>query len=572
MKKYLLSLLAVAAVFGCTRFEDEASLEVVKPSTPTISVSGVEDTGFSATISAQAGTGFYSYAVLAGAPKELDPTTLFKVGVKNTLASGTVDYAKAQSKTIELKELARNAVYTVYAVAASEQGTVGEVVSQKVTTSDAEIPSPKSASFKDNVLTLTLSEAVTYTGKKATGKYYAANTPSGAEYNILEDKEYGTFPVTVEASGNTATFTFGETLPNGAYFSISYPAGTFEDVVGNPVKAMESGFYTDEKGKLASKGITGRTDNKNFDLTLYSADGEEAVIESVSDLMSPIWISVPEDYIHFKATTPATTKDIEGYSIVYEGDGETHTYTTPGPYDYGWNGTYNCALAYPNAMSGRPDPVPGQNITITIPEGFLTDIYGNVSNAFVIGPFLYSFGYEMEDIYGTYTLKADTQYAGSYEHEGIIIAPAPENDEDYEGMDVIIYNLFEGTPCCDDLDTFSNLNTSFGATFNPDSGVLQFGWYDAIGTGSLAEYEWSGYVLALSMDTEDNAFSFQMPEKGTLTLQNVLSVYCNGLGTWDRYQTTTTLVKTSDDYTVPVTTSARGRIIDKADIQNKISR
>lgn len=573
MKKYLLSLLAVAAVVGCTTFEDEQSDAVVTPTVPSITVSEVGDTEFSATIAAQSGTGFYSYAILPGAPQELNATTLFKVGYKNALAAGTVDYAKEQFKTIPMKELDRNAVYTVYAVAASEQGTVGEVVSQKVTTSDAEIPTPKSISFEDNVLTLTLSEAVSYTGKKAIAKYYAANTPSGATYNILENKEYGTFPVTVEANGNTATFTFGEDLPNGAYFSISYPAGTFEDAVGNPVNALESGFGADKDGKLTQRGITGRVDNENFDLTLYSADEEEAVIESVSDLMAPIWISVPEDYIHFKATVPATTKGIEGYSIVYEGEGESHTYTTPGPYDYGWNGTYNCALAYPNALSGRPDPAPGQNITITIPEGFLTDIWGNVSNEFVIGPFLYSFGYEMEDIYGTYTLTVDSQYAGEFTNEGIIIAPAPEDDEDYEGMDVIIHHLFTGTICCDDLDTFTNFDTSFGATFNPDSGVLQFGWYDAIGTGSIAEYDWDDYVLALSLDTDDNTFSFQMPEKGKLTLQETLAIYCNGLGTWDRYRPgTTVLTKVSDEYKVPARMARMPRTGEKVNIQNKIAR
>lgn len=573
MKKYLLSLLAVAAVVGCTTFEDEQSDAVVNPTSPAITVSGVEDTGFAATIAAQAGTGFYSYAVLPGAPQDLNPTTLLKVGYKNAVAAGTVDYAKSPSKTIELTELARNTVYTVYAVAASQQGTVGEVVSQKVTTSDAEIPAPKSLDYKDYTVTVTFSEPIKYNDKKATVNYYAVNTPSGAEYNILENKPVGSVKATVTADGNVATFKFDEPIPNGAYFAVSYPAGTFEDAVGNPVNAMESGFGADKDGKLASKGITGRQETVNFDLTLYSPDEEEAELESVSSLVDPIWISVPEDYIHFKATVPATTKNIEGYSIVYEGTGESHTYTTPGPYDYGWNGTYNCALAYPNAMSGRPDPVPGQNITITIPEGFLTDIYGNVSNAFVIGPFLYSFGYAMEDIYGTYTLTVESQYAGGFSAEGIIIAPAPEDDEDYEGMDVIVHHLFTETPCFEDLDTFEHYDTSFGATFNPDSGVLQFGWYDAIGTGSTAEYEWSGYVLALSLETEDNTFSFQMPEKGKLVLQETVAIYCNGLGTWDRYRPSTTfLTKVSDEYKVPARMASMPRMEQKADIQNKIAR
>lgn len=456
MKKYLLSLLAVATVVGCTTFEDEQSDAVVNPTSPAITVSGVEDTGFAATIAAQAGTGFYSYAVLPGAPQDLNPTTLLKVGYKNAVAAGTVDYAKSPSKTIELTELARNTVYTVYAVAASQQGTVGEVVSQKVTTSDAEIPAPKSATYEDYTMTVTFSEPIKYTGKKATVNYYAVNTPSGAEYNIKENKPVGSVKATVTADGNVATFKFDEPIPNGAYFAVSYPAGAFEDAVGNPVNAMESGFGTDKDGKLASKGITGRQDTVNFDLTLYSAEGEEAELESVSDLMSPIWIAVPEDYIHFKATVPATSKDIEGYSIVYEGAGESHTYTTPGPYDYGWNGTYNCALAYPNAMSGRPDPIPGQYLTITIPEGFLIDIWGNTNNVFVIGPVIYSYGYTLEDVIGTYNVEAEGYFDGPTTFTIVI----EESDDEEKGN--IMFTTMYGDPVDEGLNLYADFNLDGG--------------------------------------------------------------------------------------------------------------
>ena len=476
MKKYLFIIAsALLALAACTKFEDEKSLEVVNVGAPSITVNSVGDTDFKATVSPQTGTGFYSYAVLKGEPGTVNATNLLRVKLSGTLAAGTVNYAKESSKVIELSELDRNTVYTIYAIATSEQGTAGEVVSQKVTTSDAEIPTPKSAAFADNVLTVTFSEPVTYTSKKVTARYYAAITPSGAEYNILEDKECGTFPVTVEASGNTATFKFDETLPNGAYFSISYPAGTFEDAVGNPIAAMESGFGADEDGKLAKKGITGRLDTVNFDLTLYSADEEEAVIESVSDLMSPIWISVPEDYIHYKAVVPATTKDIEGYSIVYEGEGETHTYTTPGPYDYGWNGTYNCALAYPNAMSGRPDPEPGQYLTITIPEGFLTDIWGNENSEFVIGPFIYSYGYSMEDVLGTYT----NEFNGYFDGPGTDTFVIVESDDEEKGN--IMFTTIFGDPVDEDLRLY--------ATFDPVGGTVTIADWQPI----WADEELDGY-------------------------------------------------------------------------------
>lgn len=467
MKKYLFIIVsALLALVACTKFEDESSLAVVEVGAPTITINSVGDTDFKATIAPQTGTGFYSYAVLKGEPGTVNATNLLKVKLSGTLAAGTVDYAKTPSKVIELSDLARNTAYTVYAIAASEQGTVGEVVSQKLITSDAQIPSPAKFSLKDDVLTLTFSEEVTYKGKRATLNYYAINTPSGAEYNIYEDKPVGSIPVTVKAEGANATFTFSEPLPNGAYYTISYPAGTFVDVVGNPVNALESYFYgeTDDSGKttLKAKGVAGRIATKNFDLALYSADEEEAVIESVSNLMAPIWIDVPEDYVHFKAVVPATTKDIEGYSIVYEGDGETHTYTTPGPYDYGWNGTYNCALAYPNASSGRPDPEPGNYITITIPEGFLTDIYDNTNNAFVIGPFIYSYGYTLEDIIGSYTAEVVSYFDGEMT-DSFVIA---ESDDPEKGN--VMFTTIFGDPVDEGLNVYADFDMVGGTLTIPD--------------------------------------------------------------------------------------------------------
>ena len=71
------------------------------------------------------------------------------------------------------------------------------------------------------------------------------------------------------------------------------------------------------------------------------------------------------------------------------------------------------------------------------------------------------------------------------------------------------------------------------------------------------------------MDTEDNTFSFQMPEKGTLVLQETVAVYLNGLGTWDRYRPTTTLEKVSDEYEAPALAPAKARMTGKADIRTK---
>jgi len=544
MNKRILAAVSMLLAFAaCTTFETEAPLAVVEATAPGITISGAGDTSFTATIAAAEGTGFYSYAIFAGEANEgINATNLLK-GKVGGIYSGVVDYSKNASTTVEAKNLDRNTTYTVYAVAASEQGTIGEVVYKSVTTSDSENPSPKSATYANGVFTLTFSEPVIYVeGKTATAAYYAVNTPSSAEYDIKSNIPVGTVDVEVAASGDKATFKIDlSKVPDGAYLAVSYPAGTFKDVTGNECAALTSGYGV-SGGQLASSGLTGRVPVKAFNLKLY----EEGPLEMVSNLASPIWIAVPETFVYFKSDT-----SLKG-SFEIKGATYTKTYEFTGFPDYGWNGTYNCALTYP-FVSGytttHEAPIPGDNVTITIPAGFLTDIYGNTSNEFVIGPFLYSYGYTRSDFLGTYSISATTQYAGPQSGEGIIIAPDSESEDG-----VLIYNLFEHTTCCDDLDSFTYLAGSyFEGTVNVDSGVIAVE-YDAIGTGTMASYSWNNYVLALSFDTDDNNFNLQMPEVGTINFENVVAIYLNSLGTWDRYQSAT-LTKTSDDYAVPAASS-----------------
>ena len=488
MKKYLLSLLAVAVAFGCTKFEHEDPIAVVNPSSPSITVGEVGETGFSATISAQAGTGFYSYAVLKGKATDLNPTNLLKVNYKSGPAAGTVDYAKSPSKTVTVEELDRNTVYTVYAVAASVQGTVGEVVYKEVTTGDNEKPGPKAIDYADYVLTATFNEPVTYKGKRATANYYAVNTPKGAAFNIAENIPVGTVNVTIEADGNTVTFAL-DTIPNGAYFAINYPEGTFEDAVGNPTPAMESKFFLDKDGKLDGEGFVGRQDPVNFDLELA---GDIDSIAIVKNLMEPIMMAAPEGFIFFKSENP----EDGGYSIKYDGGNEQHIYTQPGPYDFGWSAEDNLAYCFPNALSGRPDPKGGDVVTISLPEGFLTDIYGNVNNTFVIGPFLYSFGYTLEDVIGYYNVEAYSYFQKKTVTFPMVIE---ESDNEEEG-NVMITTMF-GAKLDEDLHLYADFDGDSGTLTIPDRQPL---W-------ALSEEEF----IRFAVNGEDYIV-LSMPESGVL--------------------------------------------------------
>ena len=247
MKKVFYSIFAAVLAVACTTFEVEEPLQIVNVDKPVISDVVVGETTLSAKLTPKEGTSFYSYAVIAGAAAELDPTTLFKLGYKSqAVASGTVDATKKANFTIEAgsveKPLSRDADYTIYAVAASTQGTVGEIEYKTVHTGDSEVPSAASFSAKGNVITLKFSEAVSIDESKAlVAKYYAENlvamnsakTALASEGLVGDAKAVAKLAADGKSVDFTVTLPDDKPLPAGAIYTVSYPAGTFKDNVGN---------------------------------------------------------------------------------------------------------------------------------------------------------------------------------------------------------------------------------------------------------------------------------------------------------------------------------------------------
>ena len=541
MKKYLYSIFAAVLAVGCTSFEEEQPLAVETVDAPTITVVKVEDTSVTATITAVEGTSFYSYAVIAGKAAELDATTLFKLGYKSkAVANGTVNFSKTPAFELVAgtaeKPLTRDADYTIYAVAASEQGTIGEVVYKEFHTSDALSPSVGGASAVGNVATLKFSEKVTYdTSKPATAKYYAEKLVklNGDKSDLASDGYMGDAKVVVEvaADGKSANFTVtledGSPLPNGAIYSVSYPEGAFKDNVENPIAGLTSGPVA-KSSKIAWSGLVAQIATKPFALV-----PDEEDLPNIADLSTPITYSVPEDVTLF-----SYDKTMKGM-VLYQGSNYETVYEVANVKLL--SATQIAVLPYVDGMNA---PARGEYIALAVPEKYLTDIYGNTSEAITIGPVIYSYGYKLEDFTGTYTFAATAQYGGAQAEASVVIAPDPE-DEDY----LMIYNLFKSTTCLDDIDSFEYYGEPLYATFNVDNGIVNVEM-DAIGEGAIAKYNWAGDVLALAFDYDDNSFDFQMPAVGTLELQNVVYLYLDGLGWWDLYAEGT-LTRISEDYTIP---------------------
>lgn len=434
MKKF--AIIATALLFGlvsCTKFESESPLPVESATDPSITISDVTDDSFTATITAVSGTGFYSYAIIPGAAKEVNPTTLLKVGAKGAF-EGTNDFAKTPSVTVEASDLEFNSTYTVYAVAASVQGTVGNVITKEVNTSDGVAPKVTGATAQDSVITMTLSEAVEKSRiLNVSADYYAVNSPEFKAEGTPEGKA----DVDVEVEGKTATLTV-KGLPAGAYYAINFPEGTFSDLTGNKLPEMSSSVYFDEKGKLATKGITARMPVQSFDLALA-----DTTIQVIVDAAEPIVLVWPEDVVVVDADDEAEGK------IVYDNATASHTYKTYYGADFGVAEDLSSAVVIPNASEDRPDPVRGDDVTITVPS-FLIDIYGNTNNELVIGPKLYSYGYTFDDVVGTYVNSGKSIYTG-YDEDPFEMVIAKSDDAKkgnvmltkYCGVDSKIYADFD---------------------------------------------------------------------------------------------------------------------------------
>lgn len=446
MKKYLIILSAalLAATTGCMQFEHDVPVDEVYVDAPTITVNSVEDDGFTVTITPATGTGYYSYAIKQGPAEDVAAKTIFKLGLAGSMDKGTAKFADKSSMNLEYSGLDMNSDYTIYAVSSSELGCVGDVVSTSIHTTDTEKPAIEGDyEATGTKVVINFTEAVNFDAAKGLDvKYYAVNK------GIEDNEPQGTVTdYNVKVSGVTATIDCGS-MPDGAYYAVSIPDGAFKDAVGNSLPAVESGFGV-EDGEVAGFGITGRKATKDFELSIYG--GKPVTI--VSNLADPIWISKPEDVEIAKFTNEAKG------SIVYEykgtGISSVTTYDVTGGYPdfaYGWNGSYDCALSYPNAgYTDRPNPERGSMITINIPK-FLTDIYGNQNAEFVIGPFLYSYGFTVKDIIGTYQLTGESIFGAQY-HEGAWDIVIEESDDASKGnVMVTSYYGFDGLKIYGEFD------------------------------------------------------------------------------------------------------------------------
>lgn len=432
MKKILFTILAAAAVSAaCTKFEEDTIPSYDTAAKPEVTATVVSDTEITVTVTAGAGTNFWGYAVMQGAPGASADKLVVNgyakdgavvvQGEEKTPQAAQVKYSEeTKSVTLELTGLTPFTEYTVYAAAVSPMGVVSEVAEKTVRTTDGTEPVPTAADFaeEEGVLTFAISfnDPVQLTGNgSAKAWFYGENYYDESGMLILY-KEVDIPADHIAASGKNLLVAVpaSEYVP-GAYVAITYSAG----IVKNGADAVNAAYESHligygEDGSIQKQGIFGYYDYANWDFSLVDPatlpdeeeggfEGDEEEEEEKEPVYFSDWTSlVMTLYTTSEYPLAGKTGDDEINIVNTEADGRTVSYTAS---KYGLLSDNTAGIMLSEA------PAYGSTISFTVAEGSFYDIFGNVNNEFTAeNEYFCSYGYTLEDIVGSYAFTAQSAY------------------------------------------------------------------------------------------------------------------------------------------------------------------
>lgn len=431
MKRFFTYISILTLAVACNDIYGPEEIPVA-PDTPAgveITFSEVKDSSFVVTVTPKDEASFYSYLVdMADAPEVLDAESLYKVKY-SSIAQGTVKWSEDKpSFTFIVDEVIQDATYQVYAVAGSPMGIIGEVCTASVSTSDTHAPNIEDYATGEDAdgvnpyVVLLFDEEVKPVGD-VTVRYFKRWT---AENDIYNDIEAGTVTVpasAIDAADGLMPEFMVEGVPAGAYYTVSWAEGAFEDAAGNKIAAMESGFYTTEEGSLAPYGLYGRAPFVSFDVTPIEA-------ESFAEYTDPFVTGFETENAVMKGSA------VEGAvaTAVYVLGSKTVSLELEYGKDYAFYQGY-CLVYLPE------EPDRGAVATVTIPAGTFVDEWGNSSNEFTHSA-VYSYGYSLDNIIGDWEFTGESAFDGSAVPGTMTIAAS----DDEESGNVMITS-FMGIPC-----------------------------------------------------------------------------------------------------------------------------
>lgn len=545
MKRYLLYLSVVAIIFAtsCTDFGSENQLTL--PDAPIAKISGVspESDAVSFDLAPSGPAGYYAWLIVESATVDstLQATNILKQ-TANGLAKGIVEYSKKSDTTVVVKDLTPYTVYQIYAVASSSDGVVSAIKNVSFRTlDDGGKPTPTAVSVTDTIVTITFHEPLQKGNGNVYVSYFAKNTVSGHKpLKVAPGYEsYNPQDILVNANSisvdGTKLIVKLPNAPAGAYASVTYDAGAVLDLEGNGSSAYTQKADTLING-VPSRGLTVHLANKTWKLHSEFEEINPDTVEAFSDWEEKLLFAFADEGTIIRKAVATKTP-----TVVYNQPGRKSTLDVKD-----WGILSNAAAFY------LPEEPPfGATIDLNVPAGAFEDIYGNTNESLAVeGNYLYSYGYTLNDLLGTWQINGISASTGAaITPEIVIITDDPDSDDE---NDVIIDGL---------AANILGLTASVYAVFDPVMGTLTVpDWQKLI-------VDWT-YSASITADVFFSTYGasqivFAVTAPGKITSSNDTWGYylakdetSDYYGFLRRYSTTTTWTRTSTDTSAPAMASS----------------
>lgn len=446
-------------VAGCEMFPpDDSQIAPVAGSAPTIDIpeGSVGDSTFTVTITPAAGTGFYAY-LITDTKSAIDGSSLLSQSYEG-LYTGLENAAEIESVTINANAaggIMPGTLYYIYAVGASqEQGIASAAVYDSVYTTNSNVPIfddevAFAASADGSYVDIALNDVV----KAGEGKVYYDVFSTYEGYSIFDTKQV--VPAdSIVYSGKIVRVKTPANVPNGAVVNITWDEGAFVNSADKMAKAYNVCKYTGLGTKLGD-GILYRKAPVSWTISYPDVLVNDTTLHSTAEDVIGIEDLTADG---FRFTIDSTIDALTAYPhITYHNqNGSVFSYDGLGDYDM-LNDSTLVILVDPTYSIEK-----GTWMSIEIPANAFVDEYGNGNAAFSSNEnFIYSFGWEMEDLLGTYQVSAYEGFSGNMLNVGPVTISAVASDDKgaLEGTNVLIKDLlYEGS--------------SLYATFGEEDGLL----------------------------------------------------------------------------------------------------
>lgn len=542
MKKILAYFTVIAAIVaaGCTNFGDENQLSLGAAPEAVISDVVAEADGDSITfnLAPSKEAGYYAWVVVKS---ELVDSTLQADRILKKLvagvANGLINYTDKPTSTIGVGKLTPFTVYQIYAVTSSKDGVVSKVENFSIRTlDDGSKPTPKKVEIADTIVTLTFHEPVKLGTSKVFVSYFAKNTVSGDNPLVIAAGYEDFNPQNIEVAAERLSVSGNKLIvelpnaPAGVYASITYEEGAVKDLDGNLCSTYTRKADTLQSG-APSRGITVRVPTKSWAL---QGEFEEVNPDTVAAFTDWSALSIPaiaKEGVVVKKKI-ATVKP----TVVYAEIGKSTKVEVK---------TWGVSTSGVPVFKLPEAPARGAVVDLNIPAGAFEDVYGNTSLALdVKGNYLYSYGYTMADILGTYDIAMNSYWDGALTETGIIVDKAADSDT------ILIKNLLSA-------------GSLIKAVFDPVLGKITLEDMQLLVSDAnvgLPELQSIYFVNAAT----DGAVVFNVPSPAKITSTQMWGYYMLPKDGWYDAFTASTWTRKSTDVTIPQ--GVKSKFISKKNI------